>query len=48
MAKTSSPVVVKETPAQVLGKEEENVSENDLVKNSYDLIKVRSIVFIFD
>ena len=31
-----------------LGEEEENVSVNDLVKNSYDLIKVQSIVFIFD
>ena len=40
MAETSSPVVVKETPAQVLWEEEENVSVNDLVKNSYDLIKV--------
>ena len=40
-AETSSPVVVKETPAQALEKDEEEESwENDLVKNSYDPTKV--------
>ena len=38
-------MVVKETPAQVL-LEEENVSVNDLVKNSYDLIKSLSLIEI--
>ena len=38
---SSSPVVVKETPAQALEKDEEEESwENDLVKNIYDPTKV--------
>ena len=39
-AETSSPVLVKETPAQALEKDEEESWENDLVKNSYDPTKV--------